>query len=212
MLRACVALLMFLAATIPVDAESPARTALVVIDVQQFYFEGGSVPLAGPDEAARRAVRVLAKFREAGLPVIHVQHLPDGVQHPDPTGVEPQYRIHPTVLPLPGEPVVGKHHANAFRETDLLATLRELGARRLVIAGMQTHMCVEAAARAAADLGFDVVVVGDACATRALEFDGVEVPAEKVHAATLASLDGGYARVLTTDELLAELREADPPR
>jgi nicotinamidase-related amidase len=107
---------------------------------------------------------------------------------------------------MAGETVVGKHHANAFRDTDLPALLRRLGAKRLVIAGMQTHMCVEAAARHAADLGFEVVVVHDACATRALKFRATEVPAAQVHAAALAALSGTYARVVSTDELLDEMK------
>jgi nicotinamidase-related amidase len=109
------------------------------------------------------------------------------------------------VRPVAGETVVGKHHANAFRETELAAVLRRLGAKRLIVAGMQTHMCVEAAARHAADLGLEVVVAHDACATRALKFGPIEVPAAQVHAATLATLSGAYARVVSTDELLGEL-------
>jgi nicotinamidase-related amidase len=70
---------------------------------------------------------------------------------------------------------------------------------------MQTHMCVEAATRAAADLGFQVTVVADACATRPLAFGGVEVPAAQVHAAALAAMSGTYARVVTTEGLLASL-------
>jgi nicotinamidase-related amidase len=65
-------------------------------------------------------------------------------------------------------------------------------------------MCVEAAARAAADYGFEVTVVGDACATRDLEFGGETVPAAQVHASTLASLRGSYATVVTTAELCGE--------
>lgn len=109
-------------------------------------------------------------------------------------------------MPVGDEPVIGKHHANAFRDTQLLPTLQKSGARRLVLAGMQTHMCVEAAARAAADAGYEVLVASDACATRSLKFKDVEVPAAQVHAAALAALQSGYARVLSTDELLAELR------
>jgi nicotinamidase-related amidase len=90
--------------------------------------------------------------------------------------------------------------------SDLLAVLRRIGAKRLVITGMQTHMCVEAATRHAADLGFDVVVVHDACATRALKFGATEVPAAQVHAAALAAMSGSYARVVSTDELLDELK------
>ncbi len=85
-------------------------------------------------------------------------------------------------------------------------TALPLGVARVVICGMQTHMCAEAAARAAADLGFDVTVVHDACATRDLSFGGTTVPAAHVHAAALAALNGMYARVVSTDELLAGLK------
>ncbi len=153
----------------------PGPTALVVIDIQNFYFPGGRMALVDPLPASLQAKRLLERF-------------------------------HPNVLPAPGETVIGKHHANAFRDTGLLDVLRKAGAKRLVIAGMQTHMCVEAATRHAADLGFEAVVVHDACATRALAFGGVEVPAAQVHAAALAAMNGSYARVVSTDELLAELK------
>jgi nicotinamidase-related amidase len=71
-----------------------------------------------------------------------------------------------------------------------------------VIVGMQTHMCLEAATRAAADMGYEVTVVGDACATRDLEFDGKTVPASEVHTSTLATLDGTYAHVISLTEFL----------
>jgi len=177
--------------------------ALVVVDIQAFYFEGGRIPLVDPAAASANARRLVDRFRRAGRPVIHVQHLPKGVDAPDPTGIDPQYRIHPDVLPREGEVVIGKHHANSFRNTDLLATLRGLGVTRLVVCGMQTHMCVEAAVRAAADLGFEVIVARDACATRAMTHDGVEVPAAQVHAAALAAMASSYATVVSTAELVS---------
>lgn len=178
-------------------------TALLVIDIQAFYYPGGMVPLVEPEAASANARRLVEHFRKAGRPVIHVQHLPQGVDAPDPTGIDPQYRIHSDVLPREGEVVIGKHHANAFRDTELLATLRSLGVTRLVICGMQTHMCVEAATRAAADLGFEVTVVRDACATRPLTANGVEVPAAHVHAAALAAMASSYATVVSTAELVS---------
>jgi nicotinamidase-related amidase len=181
-------------------------TALLIIDIQAFYFAGGKLALDKPVEASLQGAKLLARFRALGLPVIHVQHLPKGVATPDPTGIEPAYRIHPNVLPLPGETVIGKHEANSFVGTNLLDKLRALGVKKLVIAGMQTHMCVEAATRAASDLGFEVTLVGDACATRDLTFGGVTVPATQVHTAVLAAMSGSYARVVSTDELLATLR------
>ncbi len=176
--------------------------ALLVIDVQAFYFPGGMVPLVEPEAASAKARQLIDHFRAAGRPVIHIQHLPKGVDTPDPTGIDPQYRIHPDVLPRNGEVVIGKHHANSFRDTELLTTLRSLGVTRLVVCGMQTHMCVEAAVRAAADLGFEVTVVRDACATRALTHDGVEVPAAHVHAAALAAMESSYATVVSTAEAI----------
>ena len=180
--------------------------ALIVIDIQAFYFPEGMVPLKGPEAAAKQAARVIAAFRAAGRPVIHVQHLPKDVDTPDPTGIQEQYRIHPDVLPAQGEIVVGKHHANSFRDTELLAILRELGVETLVVTGMQTHMCVEAAVRAAADFGFEVTVIHDACATRDLEFDGTTVPASQVHAAALAAMSGSYAQVVSAGEFCGEAK------
>jgi len=192
----------------PARAAGPGeeRTALLIIDIQGFYFEGGKMALTGPIEASLNAKALLERFRTLGWPVVHVQHLPKEVADPDPVIADPQYRIHPNVAPLPGELLIGKHHANSFRDTPLLAQLRERGVTRLVIAGMQTHMCVEAATRAAADLGFEVTVVHDACATRALRFGDIEVPAAQVHAAALAAMQGGYARIVSTAEWLAEAR------
>jgi nicotinamidase-related amidase len=192
-------------------AQAPAAdTALVVIDIQGFYFENGSVPLTGSLEAARQARRALDGAREKGLRVIHVRHVPTSVKVVDGEPADPQYRIRPEVAPAAGEKVIGKQFANSFRETDLLEHLRALGVRRLVIVGMQTHMCVEAASRAAADLGFEVVVLHDACATRPLKFGDRAVPAEMVHAAALAAIQGSYGKVISVDDWLAGLKSRGP--
>jgi nicotinamidase-related amidase len=191
----------------PTGKKAPmgADTALVVVDIQQFYFEGGLVPLTGSVEAAAQARKVLEAFRARALPVIHVRHVPKSVAIVGGEPADPQYRIRPEVQPAAGEKVISKRFANSFRDTDLLDTLRQKGIARIVIVGMQTHMCVEAASRAATDLGFDVVVVHDACATRPLEFQGRTVPADMVHAGALAAIQGTYGRVLSVAELLKEL-------
>jgi len=186
------------------EALNEGRTALLVIDIQAFYFEGGKVPLVEPEAAALKAGEVLGAFRRLGWPVVHVQHLPQGVDQPDPAIADPQYRIRPEVMPREGEKLMGKHFASSFRGTDLESWLRSQGVTRLVVVGMQTHMCVEAATRAAADLGFEVTVLHDACATRALRFGDTEVPAAHVHAATLAALSGSYAKVVSVEEWLAD--------
>jgi nicotinamidase-related amidase len=207
---ACPLLLCALASAIAgFGAELPSATnvtALAVIDVQNFYFPGGKQPLVEPAAASSQARKLLDHFRERKWPVIHVQHLPKDQITPTPDSGDEQYRIHVSVRPLPGETVIGKHHANAFRDTKLRETLQNLRVQRVLICGMQTHMCVEAATRAAADFGFEVLVAHDACATRNLKFKDVEIPAAQVHASALAAMNGNYARVLSTDELLAELK------
>ena len=91
---------------------------------------------------------------------------------------------------------------NAFRETSLEGDLRARGVDELVVCGMMTAMCVDATVRAGADLGFATTVAHDACATCDLEFGGESVPAPQVHAAFLAALGDGYAKVVPTDDLV----------
>jgi nicotinamidase-related amidase len=182
------------------------RPALLIVDIQDFYFEGGRIPLLGSDPAARKAGAVLDVFRKKGWPVFHIQHLPKDAAAFTPGSTDPQYAIHDAVRPAAGEPVIAKHYPNAFRGTDLEARLKSAGVKTLIVAGMQTHMCVEAAVRHAADAGYAVVLIEDACATRDLKRGATTVPAAQVQAAVLAALDGTYARIVTADTLLASLR------
>ena len=182
------------------------RPVLLVIDIQNFYFEGGRVPLLGPIEASLQAKAVLEAFRAKKLPVIHVQHMPKGIEKFEAGKTDPQYAIHANVAPAEGEAIVVKHYANAFRETDLADILKKLGAKTLVVTGMQTHMCVEAATRHGADLGYVIVLVDDACATRDLKFGETVVPAKAVHAAVLAAMNGTYAKVVAAADVLAALK------
>lgn len=181
------------------------KTALVIVDVQNDYFPGGRMELENSLEASECARHLLDHFRKAHLPLFHIQHIaikPGSTFFlPNTDGVE----IHKNLKPLKGERVIQKHFPNAFRETLLSEGLRSEGINRLVICGMMTHMCVDATVRAATDLGFECLIAQDACATRALSFGGVTVPADHVHRAFLAALDGSYGKVGRTDELLSAL-------
>lgn len=178
-------------------------TALLIVDIQNDYFPGGAMELAGADAAAEKAAALLAAFRERGRPVVHVQHLS---VRPGATFFLPGTRgadIHDAVRPVAGEAVFSKNFPNSFRDTGLLEHLRGAGITQLVIAGMMTHMCIDTTTRAAADAGFGCSLAHDACATRALSFNGVQVSAGDVQAAYLAALNGAFAKVLSTDELRA---------
>jgi nicotinamidase-related amidase len=181
------------------------HTALLIIDIQNDYFPGGSMELVGALEAGNHARRALAAFRERSLPVVHIQHV---AIHPGATFFLPNtpgMEIHPCVAPKAGEVIIQKHYANAFRETTLLEHLRERGINRLAIVGMMTHMCIDTSVRAAADLGFECLLAHDACATKAQSFGGVTAPAESVQAAFLAAIDGTFAKVLSVDEIMLSL-------
>ena len=176
--------------------------ALLIIDIQNDYFPGGKMQLVGSVEAAKNTARLLEHFRFQGWPVIHVQHiaLKEGATFflPNTSGAE----IHSDVAPLEGETVIVKHFPNAFRETDLQKTLDEIGVRDLMVAGMMTHMCIDTSVRAANDLGYRVTLVGDACATKDLDFNGTKVAAANVQAAYLAAIDGSFASVVSTLQVL----------
>ncbi|MBT2558781.1 cysteine hydrolase [Hymenobacter sp. ISL-91] len=177
--------------------------ALIIVDVQNDYFENGAMELVGPLPASENAKLILAKFREENLPIVHVHHL--GVS-PDATFFLPGTEgaeIHANVKPAAGEKTVQKYYPNSFRETDLLEHLQGLDIKELVITGMMTHMCIDATTRAARDLGFECTVIGDACATRDLEVNGAQVKAADVQTAFLAALSSFYAKVQDTKEYLA---------
>ncbi|WP_029906073.1 cysteine hydrolase family protein [Prevotella sp. 10(H)] len=178
------------------------KKALIIIDIQNDYFEGGRKTLVGADKASLNAKAVLHDCRKDNIPVIHVQHINDreGARFflPGTTGID----IHENVKPIDGEKIIIKHWPNSFRETELLAYLNSLEIKELVICGMMTHMCIDTTVRAANDLGFINLLIGDACATLDLEIEGRKINAANVHYAFLAALNGSFAKVVTAEEYL----------
>lgn len=178
-------------------------SALLLIDIQNDYFEGGAMELEGAHAASQHAQRVLTHFRDHQQLRVHIQHLaikPGATFFlPNTNGVH----IHAQVQPLVAESILEKHFPNSFRDTPLLDTLRHHGIDHLVILGMMTHMCIDATTRAALDLGFRCTVLQEACATRALEFDGHTIAAIEVQHAFLAALRFCGAEVLSTQAFLS---------
>lgn len=179
--------------------------ALVIIDIQNDYFPGGKMELVGSNAAAENAALLLAAFSKAQRPVFHVQHIslaPTATFFlPDTPGA----LIHPLVCPQEGETVVQKHYPNSFRDTPLLDLLKVRGITSIALVGMMTHMCVDTTTRAAFDLGFTCHLAHDACATRDLAHDGKTVDASHVQTAYMAALGQVFAKVLSTQEMCANL-------
>jgi nicotinamidase-related amidase len=162
------------------------KTALLIVDIQNFYFPGDGPGLVNAVPASLKAKEILQILRDKKQLVIHVRHKGD-------KGSE----IHKNVEPISNEKVITKEEVNSFQRTDLLEYLRSNNINRLVIIGMQTQLCLEAAVRAGHDFGFECIVVQDACATRDLKFGDKVVKAEEVQTSILATItDGGYGKVI----------------
>jgi nicotinamidase-related amidase len=171
--------------------------ALLLIDIQNDYFPGGDMELAGIDRASANAADMLARFRDAKRPLIHVRHEFASKDAPFFRPGTPGAEIHTSVAPAAGETVITKNNVNAFNATDLKQQLDAMGVKDLVIVGAMSHMCIEGTTRAAADLGYNCQVVHDACATRDQEFNGRRIAAADVHGAAMSALGFAYAKVLS---------------
>lgn len=177
------------------------NTVLLLIDIQKDYFLGGKFPLVNPEGAAKKAFDLLQCFREHGGQHVHIQHISP---EPDATFLvkgDSGSDIHDLVAHFEGEPIVYKNQPNSFLNTELLDLLKKWEIERVIICGMMTHMCVDATTRAASELGFQVIVAEDACATRDLNYGDTIIPAEMVHKSFLAAFKS-FARVMKTEEII----------
>jgi nicotinamidase-related amidase len=131
-------------------------SALLVIDVQASLF-GQSTPIYQA-EALLATINSLAdRARQAGAPVVYVQHANDNRLAPGTAG----WQLHSQIRPQPMDHVINKRHGNAFEDTGLAGLLETLRVGRLVVTGLVTHGCVKATCLGALALGYDVVLVQD---------------------------------------------------
>ena len=158
----------------------PADAVLLVIDAQEPIDDpppsGGDAP-----EAERNIAALIAAWRAEALPLVHVSRRPTP----------------PPVAPLEGEIVIVRNATSAFVGADLEGRLDELGATTLVLCGSLATHALEASARHAADLGYQVFLVADACRPAdAVDLSGRLWPAEDVRTLTLARLKGEAATIV----------------
>jgi len=178
--------------------------ALVVIDVQ-YGLDNPRLGTRNNPDAEKRIADLLAAWRTAGKPVIHVKHNsvePNSELRPE----RPGNAIKKEALPIEGEPLFQKNVNSAFIGTGLEEYLRSKGIDSLVIVGLTTEHCVSTSARMAGNLGFKVTVVADATATfEKTGFDGAHYPADLVHGVELASLNGEFATVRESHDVLDDV-------
>lgn len=179
-----------------------SKRAVLVVDLQCEYFDGGKLPLTNIKQASAKAAQVIEAARRNNDFLVHIRHEFPNPEVPFFTPGTDGVNIHESVKPENDEPVIVKNYPNSFLKTDLKAMLDNKGIEDVVVIGAMSHMCIEATSRAASDFGYQVTVLEDACATLDLEFNGVKVPAQQVHAAAMAALEFGYATIRTSADYL----------
>jgi nicotinamidase-related amidase len=166
----------------------------MVVDVQQGMFTLPT-PLHRGEEVVNCIAGLLERARAAGAPVVHIQH-DGGPGHVLAKG-SPGWPHHPLVAPRTGEIVVEKRNSSAFHDTDLHRRLGEAGVDRLVIAGMQTEMCVDSACRGAKALNYRVALVADGHTT----YDTPVITADLIIAHHNRLLSRAFVELVEADQV-----------
>ncbi len=144
------------------------KQALLLIDLQKDYFPGGLFPLWNTDRTLANVLAAMAKAREAGMLLVHIQH----IANPQ-AGIAPFFNagtdganIHPDVLrAAPEAPVVIKEYADSFHKTNLEQVLEQNGVQELLICGMMTQNCVTHTAISKTAEKYTVHILPDCCTT-----------------------------------------------
>jgi len=147
---------------------NPKQQALLVIDVQNDYFDGGKFPLWNSEATLVKIEAAIAQAQAREMPVILIQHIADASKGPAPffnPGSE-GVALHPRLLAAaPDAPIVIKQHADSFVGTTLAATLQALGVKELLVCGMMTQNCVVFTAISPQAQGYEVSILPDCCTT-----------------------------------------------
>ena len=179
------------------------NTALIIIDAQQAFRDPAMGARNNP-AAESNIARLLAHWRQEGLPVIHVFHSSLEADSLLRAG-SPGHAFLPEAQPLVNELCLEKSVNSAFIGTQLTEHLEANGITNLVMAGFTTDHCVSTSVRMGANLGFNVTLVSDATATYAkVGDDGKQYSAELVHKVSLASLQGEFCQLRFSSDILLE--------
>lgn len=176
------------------------RRALIVIDVQQEYFEGVlQIQYPPRDESLANIVSALEVATAQDLPVAIVQHeMPEGA----PAFVKgtPTYELHPDIEAQlrPSWKRVGKKFGSVFAGTDLVDWLKSEGVDTVTIVGYMTNNCDLASSADAEVLGLSVEILSDASGAINLSNEAGTVSAEQLHKTLMVLLQSNFAAVATT--------------
>jgi nicotinamidase-related amidase len=179
--------------------------ALIVIDVQNEYFDG-ALPISypAPKTSLANIGRAMDAASRVGVPVIVVRHTSNDDSPIFREGSH-AWELHPEIAERERDHLVDKHLPGAFTGTTLERILTSTAADTVAIAGYMTHMCVDTTSRQAAHRGYAVELLGDATGTLSLENSGGSAVGEELHRATLVAQGQFFADVVATDDWLARV-------
>ena len=199
-------------------AVTPARTALINVDLQNCFVEG--YPISAPDGllVLERVNRLAEVCRAAGILVIHASIVmrSDGsnlgvlgeICPPVRDGIlnkgSESAALHKGLKIEPGDILLDKPRFGAFHGTDLELILRSRGIDTVIVGGVATNVCCETTAREASVRDFHVFFLSDGTATAAMG----DASAEELQKATCATLGFLFAEVLTVEQMMAKIRGA----
>lgn len=173
---------------------------LLLVDVQK-GLDNPAMGKRNNPEAEQNIAQLLQLWRQHALTVVHIKHCStesDSMLRPEHAGND----FKDIAKPLPGETIFTKSVNSAFIGTALQGHLNDLGSRKLVIAGLTTEHCISTTTRMAGNLGFDVILVSDATAAfDKTDHDGIYYSADQIHNVNLASLNGEFCTVQTTEQV-----------
>ncbi len=179
------------------------RTVLLPVDMQQ-AFDGPPWPRRWNDAVDANGLALLEAWRGARRPIIHVRHNSIVAGSSLAPG-NPGNAFRLGFEPVGDEPMISKSVNSAFIGTDLDLRLKRIGARHVVAFGISTDMCVSTTVRTGANLGWDMILIADACDCFDLP-DGNDgtIPTEQIHAAHVATLGYEFCRIFTTAEIIGK--------
>ncbi len=182
------------------------NAVLLPIDMQR-AFDDPRWPRRWNERVEANGLALIGEWRRKGRPIIHVRHDSATPTSTLAKGASGNLFL-PGFGPIENEPLVTKSVNSAFIGTDLDLRLRRIGARHVVAFGISTDMCVSTTIRTGANMGWDMVLVPDACDCFDLpDGKGGTIPAESIHAAHVATLRYEFCQTFDTAELV-DLRAA----
>ena len=178
-------------------------TALLVIDIQRAAFDGERcTPIDRPQALVDNALSLVRAAHDAGAPVVFIQHC-EGAGEPFEEG-SPHWELHEALTPQPNDTVLRKYASSAFEGTDLAKRLEVLGARQLVLCGLQSEFCIQNTAKSALTEGFAVVIAQDGHSTWPSKAESANGISERIN----RELEARGAKLRSTADLVRSLREA----